>query len=82
MSSEGFKYCLVGINRLSKALTVIPTAIMSTKVSIDFTEMAFCMIGRKGKLLTDSEPYFKSGRFKRMVQMAESQTPDSKSCPP
>jgi hypothetical protein len=44
-SSEGYKYCLVGIDHYSKAVTVIPTATMNAEVSIHFIEMAISMLG-------------------------------------
>jgi RNase H-like domain found in reverse transcriptase/Reverse transcriptase (RNA-dependent DNA polymerase)/Integrase zinc binding domain/Integrase core domain len=63
-SSEGYKYCLVGIDHFSKAVTILPTAIMNAEVSIHFIELAFSMLGTYQKILTDSGPYFTSGRFK------------------
>jgi hypothetical protein len=67
-SSEGVSYSLVGIDHFSKAATVILTAIMNAEVSIHFNEMAFSMLGRYNKILTDSGPYFTSARFKEWCE--------------
>jgi transposase InsO family protein len=67
-SSEGYKYCLVGIDHFSKAVTILPTATMSPKVSIHLIELAFNMLGTYQKILTDSRPYITSGRFKEWCE--------------
>jgi hypothetical protein len=67
-SSEVYKYCLGGIDHLSKAVTVISTPIMTAEVSIHFINMAFGMLGHYSKIITTSGPYFPSGRFKEWCE--------------
>jgi hypothetical protein len=49
-------------------MTVIPTAVMNAEVSIHFIELAFSMLERYNKILTDSGPYFPSARFKEWCE--------------
>jgi hypothetical protein len=37
-SSQGYKYCFVGMDHFSKAMTVIPTAIMKAEVFIHLVD--------------------------------------------